>query len=117
MDVLVWAVDPAENSLQSLADYLSGYADEFFAHTEILCRFKIPISFPPITLDGRIRHELFMSVKEALNNVVRHAGATEIEFQMEAANNMLDIVIADNGKGFDPESGRWGTDSKTCPEG
>jgi len=108
LDVLVWAVDPAENSLQSLADYLSGYADEFFAHARIHCRFKVPVSFPPITLDGRIRHELFMSAKEALNNVVRHAGATEVEFQMMAAGNTLDIVIADNGKGFDPESGRRG---------
>ena len=108
LDVLVWAVDPAANSLQSLADYLSGYADEFFAHTRIHCRFKIPVSFPPITLDGRIRHELFMSVKEALNNVVRHAEATEVEFHMAAADDLLNIVIVDNGKGFDPESGREG---------
>lgn len=108
LDVLVWAVDPAENSLQSLADYLSGYAGEFFAHSQIHCRFKIPVSFPPITLDGRVRHELFMSAKEALNNVVRHAGATEVEFQMVAASNTLDIVIADNGRGFDPEKGRRG---------
>ena len=102
LDVIVWAVDPAENSLQSLADYLSGYTGEYFSHANISCRFKVPVSFPPITLDGRTRHELFMSVKEALNNVVRHAGATEVEFQMAVNDNALSIVITDNGKGFEP---------------
>ena len=74
LDVIVWAVDPEDNSLQSLADYLSGYAGEFFSHTSIACRFKVPVSFPPVTLEGRVRHELLMAVKEALNNIVRHAG-------------------------------------------
>ena len=108
LDVIVWAVDPAENSLQSLADYLSGYTSEYFAHTNIRCRFKVPVVFPSIALDGHVRHELFLSVKEALNNVVRHAGATEVEFQMTAADNALDIVIADNGKGFNTRPARDG---------
>jgi signal transduction histidine kinase len=106
LDVIVWAVDPAENSLQSLADYLSGYTGEYFAHTNIRCRFRVPVAFPPITLDGHVRHELFLSVKEALNNVVRHARATEVEFQMAVVDQTLDIVIADNGKGFEPRN-KW----------
>jgi len=108
LDVIVWAVDPAENSLQSLADYLSGYTGEYFAHTNIRCRFKVPVAFPAVTLDGHIRHELFLSVKEALNNVVRHARANEVEFQMAVVDNALDIVIADNGKGFAPKTGPEG---------
>jgi len=108
LDVIVWAVDPEDNSLQSLADYLSGYTDEYFSHAHVSCRFKVPVSFPPITLEGRIRHELFMSVKEALNNVVRHADATEVEFQMAVIDNALHIVIADNGKGFEPKNEQQG---------
>jgi signal transduction histidine kinase len=108
LDVIVWAVDPEDNSLQSLADYLSGYTAEYFSHANISCRFKVPVSFPTITLEGRIRHELFMSVKEAFSNVVRHAEATEVEFQMAVIDNTLNIVIADNGKGFDPKIQRKG---------
>jgi signal transduction histidine kinase len=108
LDVIVWAVDPEDNSLQSLADYLSGFTGEYFSHANISCRLKVPVSFPSITLDGRIRHELFMSVKEANNNVVRHAEATEVEFQMSVVDNVLNIVIADNGKGFDPARERQG---------
>jgi len=58
------------------------------------------MSFPAITLEGRVRHELLMAVKEALNNIVRHAGATEAEFRMAMADDCIEIVIADNGKGL-----------------
>jgi signal transduction histidine kinase/RNase P/RNase MRP subunit p29 len=110
LDVIVWAVDPEDNLLQSLADYLTGYAEEFFSNTNIACRFKVPVSFPPVTLDGRVRHDLLLAVKEALNNIVRHAEATDVEFRMEVANGRLEIEITDNGKGFESgsEKGRHG---------
>jgi signal transduction histidine kinase len=101
LDVIVWAVDPEDNLLQSLADYLTGYAEEFFSNTNIACRFKVPVSFPAITLDGRVRHDLLLAVKEALNNVVRHAEATDVEFRMEVVSGILEIEITDNGKGFE----------------
>ncbi|TAL07450.1 MAG: hypothetical protein EPO07_00175 [Verrucomicrobia bacterium] len=102
LDVIVWAVDPEDNSLQSLADYLSGFMGEFLAHSGITCRFKVPVSFPEVTLDGQVRHGLLMAVKESLNNIVRHAEATEAEFRMAVVDGTLEIVIADNGQGFNP---------------
>jgi signal transduction histidine kinase len=101
LDVIVWAVDPEDNLLQSLADYLTGYAEEFFSHTSVACRFRVPVSFPPVTLDGRVRHELLLAVKEALNNVVRHAEATDVELRMEVVGRTLEIEISDNGRGFE----------------
>jgi len=104
LDVIVWAVDPEDNSLQSLADYISGYTRDYLSNSSIPCRFKVPVAFPDFTLDGQIRHEVLMVVKETLNNIVRHADATEVEFQMNIADNTLEIRIADNGKGFDPNT-------------
>ncbi len=101
LDVIVWAVDPEDNLLQSLADYLTGYTEEFFANTNIACRFKIPVSFPAIILDGRVRHDLLLTVKETLNNIVRHAEASEVEFRMAVTDGNLEIEISDNGKGFE----------------
>lgn len=104
LDGIVWAVDPEDNSLQSLADYLSGYTEEYFSQTNISCRFKVPMSFPPLTVEGRVRHELLMMVKEVLNNIVRHAHASEVEFRMAIAADRLEIDIADNGKGIDDDT-------------
>jgi signal transduction histidine kinase len=115
LDVIVWAVDPEDNSLQSLADYLSAYTDEYLSSTNIACRFKVPISFPPITLDGRVRHELLMTIKETLNNVVRHAEATEVEFRMAVHVDRLDITIIDNGKGIQTSAERDGHGLKNLP--
>jgi len=101
LDVIVWAVDPEENSLQSLADYFNGFVDEYLSHQGIVCRFDIPVEFPEISLDGNLRHDLFLAVKEALHNIVRHAQASEVQFGMTLAGGVLEIVIADNGKGFE----------------
>jgi signal transduction histidine kinase len=101
LDVIVWAVDPKENSLQSFADYLSSSASEFLAASGVICRFKIPVEFDAVTLSGQTRHHLFLAVREALNNVVRHARATEVELRITQADDRLEIAIADNGCGFD----------------
>ncbi len=101
LDAIVWAVDPEEDSLQSLVDYLAGFAGDFLAASGIACRFRIPVAFPAITLPGNVRHELFMLVKETLHNAVQHAGASEVMCHMAFEQPLLLISIADNGTGFD----------------
>ena len=101
LDVIVWAVNPKENSLQSLADYLASFADEFLASSGIACRLNLPVSFPAVTLDGRTRHDLFLATKEALNNAVRHARATEVELSIALQQGTLIIGVRDNGTGFE----------------
>ena len=102
LDVIVWAVNPKENTLQSLADYLASFADEFLTASGIACRLNLPVSFPAVTLDGRTRHDLFLATKEALNNAVRHAGATEVILSLTFNAGQLIITVTDNGIGFVP---------------
>jgi len=115
LDGIVWAVDPGDNSLQSLADYLSGYTREYLVNSDIACRFKIPITLPDVKLDGETRHELLLVVKEILNNIVCHAEATEVEFQMNLVDDILEITIADNGRGFDTATEADGHGLKNLP--
>jgi signal transduction histidine kinase len=116
LDAIVWAVDPEENSLQSLADYLAGFAGDYLTESGISCRFRIPVSFPAIRLDGQARHELFLVVKETLHNVVQHAGATEVEFRLAWEDRRLLITLADNGAGFDASTVRDGHGLKNFAE-
>ncbi len=108
LDVIVWAVNPKENSLQSLADYLASYADEFLTASGIKFSLNLPVSFPVVTLDGRTRHDLFLATKEALNNAVRHARATEIELSLALEQAVLIISVRDNGAGFDTSARSFG---------
>jgi len=104
LDVIVWAIDPRRNSLQSFADYVGRYAGELFAASTIDCRLRIRMESGALVLTEAARHNLFLAVKEALNNVIRHASATEVELQILQAGDRLEIVIADNGCGFDQNS-------------
>jgi signal transduction histidine kinase len=108
LDVIVWAVDPEDNSLQSLADYLNGFVSEYLSNSGISCRFKIPVFVPAVILEGRVRHDLFLTVKETLNNIVRHASASEVEFRIVVAENVLEIIIVDNGTGFETAGAKTG---------
>lgn len=101
LDVIVWAIDPKRNSLQSFADYLGSYAEELLSASNIVCRLRIPIDCDGAALPGAARHSLFLASKEALNNVLRHSSATEVELKMTQFDHRLEIVIADNGRGFE----------------
>lgn len=101
LDVIVWAIDPRRNSLQSFADYVGRYAREFFAASAVDCRLRIRMEHGDVALSESVRHSLFLAVKEALHNVIRHASATQVECQILQSSDRLQIVIADNGRGFD----------------
>ena len=115
LDIIVWAVDPKDNSLESVADYLGDFASEYLSHSGIACRFDIPVALPAIVLEGRSRHGLLLAVKETLNNIERHAQATEVEFRLTCSGGRLEIIITDNGKGFDTKSRRAGNGLKNLP--
>jgi signal transduction histidine kinase len=108
LDVIVWAIDPKRNSLQCFTDYLAVYANELFTHSSIVCRLRIRIECGAIALTEAVRHSLFLAVKEALNNVIRHAAATEVELRISQLGDQLQIMIADNGRGFDGNTIRRG---------
>jgi signal transduction histidine kinase len=101
LDVIVWAIDPKRNSVQSFADYLGSYAKELFSSSAIVCRLRIRMESGVVALTEAARHSLFLAVKEALNNVIRHASATEVELQISQLGDRLHMVITDNGRGFD----------------
>lgn len=104
LDVIVWAVDPKRDSLESFVNYVASYAREFLGASQIVCRLRLPVQCDPVVLRGPVRHSLFLGIKEALNNVVRHAAATEVELQISQVDDNLQIIIADNGRGFDPNT-------------
>jgi ligand-binding sensor domain-containing protein/signal transduction histidine kinase len=100
MDELVWAVNPKRDTLDGLANYITRFAQEFFAATPISCVLNVPADLPAATLTAQVRHNLFLAFKEALNNAGRHSGATEVIITIEASGGRLCLEISDNGKGF-----------------
>lgn len=97
LDEIVWAVNPRHDSLESLANYLGGFAQDFLSAAGISCRLELPMQLPAWALTAEIRHSLFLAFKEALHNVVKHAAATEVVVSLEPGKHGFVLVVADNG--------------------
>ncbi|HNQ72537.1 MAG TPA: two-component regulator propeller domain-containing protein [Verrucomicrobiota bacterium] len=100
LDEIVWAVNPRNDSLQSLAQYLTHYAHECFAPTTVRCRLEMPSNLPAVPLPSETRHNLFLAVKEALHNVLKHAAASQVRICVSVAGGRLHLLVEDNGRGF-----------------
>lgn len=97
---IVWAVNPANDSLEKLADYICGFAQPFLKSASIRCRLERPEQLPDLKLSSEIRHNIVMVIKEALNNTIKHAGATEVRIALSVSDSKLSVSVGDNGKGF-----------------
>ncbi len=100
MDEIVWAVDPRHDTLDSLVNYLGRVAQDLLRAAGVRCRLDIPLLIPEIQLTSQIRHNIFLALKEALNNVIKHASATEARFGLELGDGEFALILEDNGKGF-----------------
>ena len=107
---IVWAVNPKNDSLADLVNYLCRFAEELFDGSPVQCAFEVPATIPEIELPTDTRHHVFLAAKEALNNVLRHAGARLVTLKLRLTATELEIVIADDGRGFAAErtKGRLG---------
>jgi ligand-binding sensor domain-containing protein/signal transduction histidine kinase len=101
LDEIVWAVNPENDTLNGLLEYIGHYADEFFENTDVNCRLELPVELPAFNLPAETRHHLFLVVKEALNNALKHSGATEVRVEVSVENSTVKILVEDNGRGFD----------------
>ena len=101
LDETVWAVNPHNDTLPHLFNYLSDFAVKFLKVANVRCRLDFPIHPPERIISTEERHNLFLAVKEALNNAVRHAQATEVQLRATVGEESLVLIIEDDGCGFE----------------
>jgi signal transduction histidine kinase/ligand-binding sensor domain-containing protein len=101
LDEIVWAINPANDTLEHLLDYIAQYAVDFLRLADIRCEVDLPVTLPARVVSAEVRHNLFLTVKESLNNIVRHACADVVTFRGVIAAETVEITISDNGRGFD----------------
>lgn len=101
LDEIVWAVNPREDTLGSLLDYLASFATEFLDRAGIKLRINIASGMPDLPLDANIRHSVFLAVREAFNNIVKHSEAKSAWLNVSIIGRTLNISVEDDGKGVD----------------
>ncbi len=99
MGEIVWALNQKNDSVSDLLSYTRAYASEYLSQNGIHCNFHEPEQYPAKSVSGEFRRNIYLTVKEALHNVVKHAQATQVCFTV-ITDHELHISIHDNGTGF-----------------
>jgi signal transduction histidine kinase len=100
LDEVVWAINPRNDTLANVADYLCHCATEYFRPLEIACRLDAPADWAPLQVRAQIRHQILLAFKEALQNVLKHAAATEVTLTLRFEAPEMVVFLEDNGRGI-----------------
>jgi signal transduction histidine kinase len=101
-DEVLWAVNPRNDTLGDLINYLCRHTEEFLEGSPTQWAFDLPLVIPPVMLPTEVRHQVFLASKEALNNVLKHAKAHQVCLRLILHPAAFELVIHDDGTGFDP---------------
>ncbi|MFL5742968.1 MAG: sensor histidine kinase, partial [Flavisolibacter sp.] len=98
---IIWVLNPKNDSLENLCLYIREYAVKFFESSDTRVEFEFPQPMPSMKLSEEQRRNIFLVIKETLNNTAKHAHSTLVKISVILFAHGLLIRIEDNGKGFE----------------
>jgi signal transduction histidine kinase len=101
MNAIIWSMSNTNDSLGNMVAYIRSYAIEYFENTGIVCNITLPNDLPNVYVIGEVRRNVFLVVKEALHNIIKHAKATEVNIELIRVADELMLYIQDDGVGID----------------
>ena len=102
MSDIVWAVDPRRDDLASLVARLRHFSATLAEARGIRFLLDVSPGAADVALDAEQRRDLYLLLKEAAHNALRHAGARSVELRIAFDRGVLRAEVVDDGRGFDP---------------
>jgi signal transduction histidine kinase len=102
MNTIIWTMTSSNDTVENMIAYIRSYAVEFFENTSIDCVFHMPAIIPAHEISGEKRRNIFLSVKEALNNVLKHSQSSVVKINITIQETLI-IEIRDDGVGINLE--------------
>ena len=103
MNEIVWALNQRYDSLEDLISFSRAYAADYLQDKNIELKFHSIINTNK-KIQGEVRRNIFMVIKEALHNVIKHAGAKTVTIEFREQQNKLEVCLRDDGKGIDMDN-------------
>ncbi len=103
MGEIVWALNEKNDSLSDLLSYTRSYAADYLTQNGISCKINMPENIPDLFVSGEFRRNIYLTIKEALHNIIKHAQADHIVITVNTGQH-LTIRIKDDGMGFDKKN-------------
>lgn len=102
MDDIVWSINPKNDSLENLLMRIRHFATTLFEARGIDYHIDIQTNIHEIKLPMDYRQHIYLVLKEAINNLVKYARATQAAIRVSFDDRLLELSVEDNGQGFDP---------------
>jgi len=99
LDEIVWAANPQNDTLEGLINYACKYAQDYLALAGLRYRLEVPPQLPATVIPPDLRHNVFLAFKESVNNVVKHARASEVKIRLRLNGNRFTMEVEDDGRG------------------
>src|SRR6185295_14611636 len=104
MREIIWASNPANDNLKSMLGFMRQYIDRFFDGTSIRPVVNFPHDAGEVTLHPEVRRNLFLILKESLNNAVKYSGSDRIDIDFNSENENFQFKVKDYGKGLEDKN-------------
>ncbi|MEO5947541.1 MAG: ATP-binding protein, partial [Chitinophagaceae bacterium] len=99
MNEIIWAMNEKNDTLEDLLFYARSYAVEYCEENKLRCETHLPETVPPFFISGEVRRNVFLTIKESLHNIIKHAAAKQVSINFSVDKHLM-IAIKDDGKGM-----------------
>lgn len=100
MREMLWSLNSGNDTLGSFVDYAILYTGNFLKKTKITLHSECEDIISDTPISTELRRNLFLCLKEAVNNVYKHSQANALKLSFCQKENQFLITIADNGTGI-----------------
>ena len=100
MRQIIWTMNGDQASLEDLVVYATNYVRTYMADHGIQLRVVADGPWAEMQLSSEERRNIFLVIKEATHNIVKHANAQQVELRIHLAKGLLNVHIHDNGGGI-----------------
>lgn len=106
----IWAMNKEEINFEDLQERTTRFIERAkFSVENIDFKFNYPIQYEETALNSKLGIDVYRIIQEAVNNAIKHSSANEISVNFDwMESEVLEIVITDNGKGFDLDTSTEG---------
>jgi len=98
---LIWVLNPEHASLDNLIARIREFSSDYLDENHITSVFNLPQDLPEVKISREFQRNVFLTIKEAMHNVVKHAEATQVQITLRLEDEMMNMSIEDNGKGME----------------
>ena len=99
---MIWAFTPSNHTLENVLIRIREFSNDYFNDFPVETTIIIPENVPDYKIKPQAGRNLFSAVKETMQNVMKHAGASHFELKITIEEEQISVLMKDNGKGFDP---------------